>query len=436
MLDQFSALGAGERPVVRHSTRPWKVLHTCDSVELIRPLIEGELAIGMRPSVVTPDGVLISADAFRTAPTDGHHPTSLLNAWHEVRQWRKVILDADPALECDVLHAHLFSAGMAGVRNCPAVVYEINDFIEDHTAALPRSADPKVREQEMNLSANGSWLGRSFRVAEQFVISRAAAVVTRSNSLRDAAIRRGAVLENTFVIPEALGEFEPLPKPDMDWLHSLKVSSSDVLFFAPAYAISIDPRGALTARSLELLAAFELVMKECPAAKLFVEVNETAEQIFEQTCSKLGIGANVLRISSLDVDRAMDACDVVVARVRPSTAATPVANKMAEKALLKGKALLAADVPANRDVTPDGRGCLWFRDGEVKDLAFRAAFLARNADFRNALAASGRTMLMSERDPERIAEQYDKVYKHAAARRRSGGLQTPAVRLVPLESLY
>ena len=145
----------------------------------VADVVAGQLAVGMRPSVVTPEGFVLFADALRMKPGSAPSQNSLLNAWNDVRHWRKVILDADPLSEFDLLHAHSFAAGMAGVRNYPATVYDIDQFIED----IPSRTDGPSAEQS-------SWLSRSFRVAEQFVLSRAAAVVVRTESIRQAFIRR------------------------------------------------------------------------------------------------------------------------------------------------------------------------------------------------------------------------------------------------------
>ena len=93
---------------------------------------------------------------------------SLLRSWQDVRNWRKSILECDPETTSDLVHAHAFAAGMAAVRCCGCVVYDLTGCIEE----LAIAAD---------LCEPGSWMGRSFRVAEQFILSRAAAVVVHSN---------------------------------------------------------------------------------------------------------------------------------------------------------------------------------------------------------------------------------------------------------------
>ena len=50
---------------------------------------------------------------------------------------------------------------------------------------------------------------------------------------------------------------------------------------------------------------------------------------------------------------------------------------------------------------------------------------------RRVLGDSGRRMLLATRAPAVLAPRYDNVYKHAHARRRTGGLQPP-FRLQPI----
>ena len=96
------------------------------------------------------------------------------------------------------------------------------------------------------------------------------------------------------------------------------------------------------------------------------------------------------------------------------------------------RALLAPDVPANRDLTPQGRGCLWYNPGDKKDLAHRLAFLGRNRDFRQALGESGRKHILETRSPQRIGQQYAAVYRRAHQRRKKqNDMRDAAGSLVP-----
>jgi hypothetical protein len=110
-----------------------------------------------------------------------------------VRSWRDALVTAEPA-RFELVHAHSFSAGMAAVRNCPVVVYEIAGFVEQLAIAAA---------EHSNGERPGAWLSRSLRVAEQFVIARAGAVVVRSYDDIAGALERGARSDDVFVVPRS-----------------------------------------------------------------------------------------------------------------------------------------------------------------------------------------------------------------------------------------
>jgi len=93
-------------------------------------------------------------------------------------------------------------------------------------------------------------------------------------------------------------------------------------------------------------------------------------------------------------------------------------NPVCLEALRHGAALLAADVPRNRDSSPDGRGCLWFETNNARDLGCRMAFLGANLDFRVALASTGRLHLLETRNSTAIGRKYGEAYLHAAGRKK------------------
>src|ERR1051326_8190621 len=89
------------RPV--HSTygesvRPkaWRVIHACEFARDVLPVVEGQVASGMRPYIVTPQGEG-SAELYLSGHRqDQPRSLSLLRSWQDVRTWRKSIFDCDP----------------------------------------------------------------------------------------------------------------------------------------------------------------------------------------------------------------------------------------------------------------------------------------------------------------------------------------------------
>ena len=72
--------------------------------------------------------------------------------------------------------------------------------------------------------------------------------------------------------------------------------------------------------------------------------------------------------------------DVVIAMAGSegeSSCASPLPlHHLILEAFAYGRPVLAADIPENRDISPEGAGCIWFKDGDDNDLVRRAAFLA------------------------------------------------------------
>ena len=47
---------------------PWKVVHACELAREVLPLVEGQLAAGMRPSLLTPGGFGLGQVPLRQRP--------------------------------------------------------------------------------------------------------------------------------------------------------------------------------------------------------------------------------------------------------------------------------------------------------------------------------------------------------------------------------
>src|SRR5205807_2466390 len=130
---------------------------------------------------------------------------SLLRAWQDVRNWRKSLLECDPESSADIVHTHSFASGMAGVRNFSCVVYDSTSCIEEFAISAGQCE-------------KGSWMARSFRVAEQFILGRAEAVIVHSSGMKAAVEERGGVPEGIFLVPEPLEIESESPLPGSSFL--------------------------------------------------------------------------------------------------------------------------------------------------------------------------------------------------------------------------
>lgn len=422
----YSAAGNGNRcfPEALNpgpAGRRWRVLHACERARDVLPLVEGQIAAGMRPYIVTPQGAG-SAELYLAGHGQDHaRALSLLRSWQDVRNWRKSILDCEPESCADLVHTHSFAAGMAGVRSFGCVVYDVAACI-DELAISTAQAEA------------GSWMGRSFRVAEQFVLSRASAVVVHSNLMKQAAVERSAPAEDIFVIPDPLPESEDpsYGSGGSDFLSQRFGFSTEMVAI---YAPELVPAEAkeIPASSRALLESFSLSAAELPELRLLTIAPAELRGTLLQLAASLGIRDRICLAESPDHLALMQSAHVVIAPGEvpkdPVLARQP--NPAALQALQNGAALLAADAPRNRDASPDGQGCLWFDPKQVRDLASRITFLACNPEFRRELGASGRRFILETRSSATVGKKYAEVYRHAAARRRSTGIGRGTVSLQP-----
>jgi len=130
----------------------WRVIHACEYARDVLPVVEGQVAVGMRPFIVTPQGSGTAELYLSGGNHDQPRSLSLLRSWQDVRNWRKSLLDCAPETTSDLVHAHCFAAGMAAVRSCSCVVYDLGACIEEMAISA-------------GLCESGSWMGPSFRLA-------------------------------------------------------------------------------------------------------------------------------------------------------------------------------------------------------------------------------------------------------------------------------
>lgn len=412
-----------EPPPQQQRARAWRVIHACEYARDVLPVVESQVSSGMRPFIVTPQGAGTAELYLSGKHQEQPRSLSLLRSWQDVRNWRKSLLDCEPEVSSDVVHAHCFAAGMAAVRSVSCVAYDLRACIEE-LAISARQCEP------------GSWMARSFRVAEQFVLSRAAAVIVHSQGVKQAAIERGAQEENIFLVPDPIeGDEPPQLFPDTDFLtRRFGLAPDTVSFFVPQFAS--ETADQLSASAICLLEGFALASNGLPEFNLLLEAPESARKAINEHAGRLGLAGHVTLVHPFDAPATLQSAHVVVAS--GETPDDPVAarqpNDICVSSLAMGKTLLAADVARNRDASPDGRGCLWFENNNARDLGYRMAFLGRNADFRSALSVAGRMYIFETRSNNAIAEKYDEAYRHAFNRKKSNSIGPKAVNMAPAEN--
>jgi glycosyltransferase involved in cell wall biosynthesis len=309
-----------------------------------------------------------------------------MNAGHDGRDWRHALNEVESLTAVQILHAHSFASAMAGVRGSLPVVFDFASTLEEIAT-------------NQSQGTSGPWLLRSLRVAEQFALSRSGAVVAHTEAMKKMANERGAATQNIFVVPEpwtgagAVG--------DVDWLAKQGIHPDrDLVIFALP-----DKRG------LEfMLKSFAAMLAELPQA---VFVAECEHDSLTKLTKEMGLGRAMRWVKPAERAQAMVWADVVIAPAAGDCDTNPAMLQ----AMATGRAVVAADVPENRDCSPDGRGCIWFNPESDTDLAQRTAFVARNREFARSLGESGRDHIGATRAAAVIGKKYDEIYRHVHARR-------------------
>jgi hypothetical protein len=297
-----------------------------------------------------------------TNPAGGVSARWWLRAWNDVREWRRLLAGFSGPI---IIHAHTFTAGMAAVRGDAAVVYELDHFVEQQLAG-----------------PGSSWMQRSFRAAEYFIFSQSQAVIVPSSAIRHVLTGSGISPEKIFFVPKPVPVLTPV-----DNLH---------------------------------------VKVDIPIQQLTVlcDTTDTAVRKAVSLCGRMRTDLRFLARSSATTVAAAG-CELLPDRLFEAARASADIAISADEAtaaasMASGAALLAADLPFLRELSPEGEGCLWFGGGE--ELAAKLLFLASNVEFRKSLAAAGRRHILAERGPDRIGKLYVRAYQYALdAKKKDSG---------------
>ncbi|MCU1306900.1 MAG: hypothetical protein JWN45_1595 [Acidobacteriaceae bacterium] len=409
--------------------RPWAVVHACKHVQDVASVVDAQLHVGMHPYLLTPNGPRAMTSDASVQRNMRDNPVSLLKGWQDVRCWRRQFDENGTSFHSQLIHAHSFAAAMAAIRGGDTVVYDVREWIE-----------------EQSPTAN-SWLARSFRTAEQFALARSSAIVVHSRAMRSECVSRGIAPEDVFVVPDPVCANTTTADDAPSELEALGL---DMCIAQPGKVLVL---AKVTEEKLEtesgkkhannsfdlnsLLLSLAHALQENDAIRFLLVSPSSLLLEISKKARELNVRDKVVITTEEDQQRAIAAAEIVIADSVSINDAQGTDESIALAAMVQGKAVLAADNAANRDLSPDGRGLLWFSPDQksmVRDLAHRLAFLARNADFRSALGKGGQQYIFEARSPSRIGRMYDDVYRHAYARRGRGeSSQGTSGALIPVQ---
>jgi hypothetical protein len=364
-------------PTIR--PKKWDVIHACDNARQVADLLDAQATANIRAYVLS---------------RPRRASDSLLNSWNEVRKWRAQLDEhaGDPPFDSAgmIVHAHSFTAGMAAIRGDVPAVYDLSVFLEQ----LPDGA-------------SRSWLTRSFRAAEQFVLAQSAAVIVHKSEMKKAVRERGIHEERVFCIPVAA----PL-MPDTSVAEALRCRLAITRDESTLYCEYMDSPIAAALLAYRN-AGYELrvLLSESASTQMAALPHENADPL-SQVC---------VSISRDHHDAAIAVADLVIAADEESLST----------AMIFGKPSLALDSEHTRALTPDGAGVVWCDPNDAADRARRLAHLLREHEFRRALADSARRYICEKRSLERIGKMYEEVYRFAAQAKKQKKDFPPNGSLVP-----
>jgi glycosyltransferase involved in cell wall biosynthesis len=338
------------------------------------------------------------------------------------------VAEASSACSPDLIHAHSpVLCGLPAMRVARRIgvpfVYEVRDLWEnasvDKGKFRPNSARYRVA-----------------RALETYLVRRADVVTTICEGLARELVARGVDPERVVLTPNGVDaeRFSPRP-PDTGLAEKLlggEGSRCSAWHPAPgarharpsfagcpasiiAYIGSFSHYEGLDC----LIRALPVIRQGIPEVRLLLVGDGEARPELERLARELRVEPLVRFAGRVPHETAL-ACyslaDLLVyprARTATTTLTTPLKPL---EAMAMGKAVLASNLPAMREIVRDGENGILFRAGDVKDLATRATRLLANAALRAALGELGRRFVLRERDWHRVGRTYAELYEELVAR--------------------
>jgi glycosyltransferase involved in cell wall biosynthesis len=234
------------------------------------------------------------------------------------------------------------------------------------------------------LVCQGAWAAElSTRIGGADLLSqlrRVGRIVAVANHMVTPLHRLG--LTNVSVVPNGvdLARFAPRRK-DKALMRHLSLGPGDVVVLHASNLVEVK-------RPLDIARVAELVVTSAPELA-FVIVGEGRERTsLERLCREAGVGDRFRFTGWVEHARMPDylnLADVVV--MTSESEAMPLAYLEAQAC---GRALVASDIAASREVIVDGQSGLLFRVGDIADLAAKILLPARDAGLRRALEENAR----------------------------------------------
>jgi glycosyltransferase involved in cell wall biosynthesis len=433
-----------------------------------RYVLHYQQRLGIEPMAVTsarhPNGgtaeeCIDGVRYWRTAPARGSLSRSASRVPFAreacLMSWlRRRVDDATRVHGPELIHAHSpVLCGLPGLSVARRVglpfVYEVRDLWEN--ASVDKG---KFRPNSARF--------RVARALETYLVRRADVVTTICEGLARELVARGVPPERVVLTPNGVDAERFVPhSPDpallervlgdcgslhcglgiSDW--GLGTGATDRLPAVPSpISLIRNPQSAIRNGVIAYIGSFShyegldcalralpLIRQSVPGVLLLLVGDGEVRPELERLARELRVDGCVRFTGRLPHETAL-ACyslaDLLVyPRVRTATTTLTTPLKPLE-AMAMGKAVLASNLPAMREIVRDGENGILFRAGDVKDLAARATRLLENPALRAALGDLGRRFVLRERDWSRVASTYAALYEELCAVRGARCAARPA----------
>jgi len=307
----------------------------------------------------------------------------------------------------DILHAHspvlnAIPALRVGKRLRIPVVYEVRAFWEDAAADHGTSRAWGLRY-------------RLTRGLETRALRGADAVTTICEGLRNDIVARGIPDSKVTVIPNAVDvtRFAPGGLPDSELRRSLGLDGARVLGFLGSFygyeGLSV------------LLRAVPQIAASAPDVQILLAGGGPEDAALRELASSLGLGERVRflgRVPHDQVNRYYDLIDLLVYPRLHSRLTDLVTPLKPLEAMAQGRLLIASDVGGHREMIRDGVTGFLFKAEDPAALAARALEVLAARDLWDAVRATARSYVETERSWPVVVARYEQVYASALAAKR------------------
>lgn len=320
-----------------------------------------------------------------------------------MRLLRATVASAIARHRPDVVHAHspvlvaapaLSAARAAGLP----MLYEIRDLWENASVDHGKFSTASIRYR----------LARRF---DTYVMRRAAAVITISESLRQNVIDR-QIATVVSVVPNGVDpeQFRPVPTSD-----SVKarwgLEGKRVL----AYVGTFQPYEGLDA----LLSAVPMLADRVSGVHVLIVGHGPQDERLRRMVREHGLASVVTmagRLPHADVHTAYAAADALI-YPRASTRTTELTTPLKPlEAMAMGKCVIVSDVKALRELVVDGVTGLSYRAGDRGALIEVCARALEDDALRERVGTAGRTWVLRERPWSKVVARYADIYRSATSR--------------------